>query len=78
MNTPELTPERLFEIKLLLGIAGALIVFICLPFAASWWLERQNRIARSAYQYYCHQCKRGTEWNADRTRCLECSPKAEI
>lgn len=36
MNTPELTPERLSEIKILLVVAGLLIAMILTVFAASW------------------------------------------
>lgn len=78
MNTPELTPERLAEIKVLLWIAGVLMAFVALPFVASWWLERQNRIMRSAYQYYCHRCQRGTDWSEDRSKCLECPQEPKI
>lgn len=72
MHTPELTPERLFEIKILLVIAGVLIAFVLFPFVFSWWLERENKRMRSARQFYCHRCRRGTDWSEDKARCLEC------
>lgn len=74
MSAPDLTPERLSEIKILLVIVGVLIAFVALPFVLSWWLERKNRILRSAHQFYCHRCRRGTDWSQDRKQCLECVP----
>ena len=71
MSAPELTPERLSEIKILLGIAAGLGLLIALPFVANWWLERKIRIMRSAYQYYCHRCRRGTDRREG--KCIECS-----
>jgi len=72
MNAPELTPESVAAIQVWLIVAGILIAFIASPFILSWWLERKNRIMRSAHQYYCHRCRRGTNWSEDRKTCLEC------
>jgi len=76
MSAPELTPERLSEIRFILGISAILVALIASPFIASWYFERKNKITQSAHQFYCHRCRRGTNWNDDRTLCLECSPSS--
>lgn len=69
---PAITPDKLAEIKLWLWISAALILFIALPFIASWYYERKSRILRTAYEYYCSTCRRGTVWTEDKGRCTEC------
>lgn len=72
MNAPELTPDRIAEIKVLLVLAAVLSACVLFPHFFSWWLERRNRVLRSALQFYCPDCRRGTDWSEDRARCLEC------
>lgn len=42
-TVPELTPERIQEIKLLLVIAGVFAVFVFAPVVAHWLIERRKR-----------------------------------
>ncbi len=71
MGSPELTPQALSEIKMWLWIAGGLSVLVWAPFIASWWFERKNRVMRTAYEYWCPTCRKGTPRDEDKT-CPEC------
>lgn len=67
---PELTPERIHEIHILLVVAGVLIFFVALPFVVCWYMEWHNSFMRTAYQCFCHYCKRGTDRKDG--RCVVC------
>lgn len=77
MSAPELTPQALSEIKMWLWIAGVLCLLVFSPFIASWWFERKIKVMKTAFEYWCPTCRRGTVWTEDRAKCTECQERAE-